>query len=72
MTPDNEDVFGFGSKILAANNGAGPGALTLSMFSTLFKGSSVTTITITSYYSIHSSLTELLVEKSFMQRVADL
>lgn len=39
-------------------------------------GSSVTTITITSYYSIesiHSSLTELYwSKKSFMQRVADL
>lgn len=30
MTPDNEDVFGFGSKNPAANNGAGPGAIKLS------------------------------------------
>lgn len=38
MTPDNEDVFGYGSKNPAANNGAGPGDLKLSNVFNIIQG----------------------------------
>lgn len=38
MTPDNEDVFGFGSKNPVANNKAGPGALKLSNVFNIIQG----------------------------------